>query len=435
MTSGTFGRTGIGSLKTSALGSSLASKLRARTASGGTILFRTIWTESATPAGRSLSALRASAWVGGAAPKPGAWNGPYAFAPIPWLPGTWVPLPIGLINLLRSAVSTSESDSTLSPWTTPTASRGGPESTERKQELGRKESGSGDLASLAMMAGYPTPTAEHVGGTPEAQIERKRKAQEAGSSNGVSVTNLVLVAQLAGYPTPQAHDSKGGKTEAQIEAARANPKRSTPGGAPGMSNLNEVAPLAGWATASARDWKDTPGMATERPDGSRDRLDQLPRQAMLAAWSTARAEDAESAGMRWSRGKADTLTAQAQHLAGWPTAMAGTAAKDGNSQSGNNDQSRNTMALLGVEIAGASVATDYQGEAARITVDGEILSGSSAGMDIGGQLNPNFSRWLMRLPDGWASCAPTETASTLRRRRSSQSPSGKSPTHDRGGAA
>src|SRR5690606_1174396 len=79
LTSGTFGRTGIGSSSTAGLGSSLANRLRQRTASGGTILYRTTWTELVTPAGRSLSALRASAWVGGAAPNSNGWNGPYAF--------------------------------------------------------------------------------------------------------------------------------------------------------------------------------------------------------------------------------------------------------------------------------------------------------------------------------------------------------------------
>jgi hypothetical protein len=45
---------------------------------------------------------------------------------------------------------------------------------------------------------------------------------------------------------------------------------------------------AGWPTASSRDWKDTPGMATEgtNPDGSkRTRMDQLPRVAQLGFWS------------------------------------------------------------------------------------------------------------------------------------------------------
>ena len=49
-------------------------------------------------------------------------------------------------------------------------------------------------------------------------------------------------------------------------------------------DLGEVAMLTAWATPAARDWKDTPGMATSatNPDGSiRDRTDQLPRQAHL----------------------------------------------------------------------------------------------------------------------------------------------------------
>src|SRR3546814_12171236 len=81
MMSGTFGRTGTGSSNTTVLTSLLGSKLRAKTALGGSILYRTTWQELTTPAGRSLSVLRASAWTGGAAPKRGGWNGPYAFVP------------------------------------------------------------------------------------------------------------------------------------------------------------------------------------------------------------------------------------------------------------------------------------------------------------------------------------------------------------------
>lgn len=361
MMSGTFGRTGTGSSNTTVLTSLLASKLREKTASGGSILYRTTWQELTTPAGRSLSVLRASAWTGGAAPKRGAWNGPYAFVQIPWLPGIWLPLPVGLINLLASAGSISGNVNTLSGYPTPRTGTGEPESAERKKELGRLDSGGSDLQAVALMTG--------------------------------------------------------------------------------------------WSTASARDWKDSEGMSLERPDGSRDRLDQLPRQAQLAGWTTAsatdgerggtgitegmsgssltqmgqmagwptsRAEDAESSGMRWSRGKADTLTAVAQHLAGWPTAMAGTPAKDGNSVAGNNDQTRNTMALLGVDVAGSTITPIEDWGPARITTTGEIMTGSFAKMDAGGQLDPDFSRWLMRLPDAWANCAPTETASTLKRRSRSR---------------
>lgn len=122
--------------------------------------------------------------------------------------------------------------------------------------------------------------------------------------------------------------------------------RSTDGGiAEAMRNhgpdLAAVACLASWVTPSARDWKDTAGMATTAtdPDGSeRTRLDQLPRQAALAT-------------------------------------------------------------------------------PARLTAAGEMLTGCSAGMESGGQLNPAHPRWLMALPVEWDDCAPTVTPSSRKRQR------------------
>lgn len=338
MTSGTFGRTGIGSFSTVGLASSLESKLRAKTASGGTILYRLIWTELATPAGRSLPALRASGWTGGAAPNRNGWNGPYAFVPIPWLPGIWLPLPNGLARLLASAASISESGNTLSGWPTATAK-------------GSAGSGTTD---------------------PEKSLERAK---------GPHANDLQDFVQLARWPE-----------------------------------------AAGWSTASARDWKDSEGMALTgtNPDGSeRIRTDQLPRQAQLAGWVTAKAEDGESAGMRWGRGRADTLTAQATHLAGWPTAMAGTPPQKGNSGAGNNDSVRRTMAMAGMDVPGSGIEPMEGWGPARVTADGVILTGSFAAMESGGQLDPGHSRWLLRLPAEWDDCAPTETASTLSKRRRS----------------
>ena len=129
-----------------------------------------------------------------------------------------------------------------------------------------------------------------------------------------------------GWPTPRSVESGHGT---------GNPTRAFNR----KARIEDTVFLAGWVTPSARDWKDTPGMATERPDG-RNRTDQLPRQA----------------------------------------------------------------------------ATAYP---CRLTVSGEMLTGSCAGMESGGQLNPGLSRWLMGLPPEWDDCAVMVTPSSHRRRKPS----------------
>jgi hypothetical protein len=167
---------------------------------------------------------------------------------------------------------------------------------------------------------------------------------------------------------------------------------------------------SGWVTPSARDWKDTPGMTALR-DG-KERLDQLPRQAYLAGWPTPRAND--GTGDKIPPGRQGGLAIkQAVQLAGWTTPQA----------HDTSGRSKNQKNIHGTKHGCACLVRDMDKidteSPARLTATGELLTGSCAGMEIGGQLNPAHSRWLMALPTEWDDCAPTETLSTLKRRKGS----------------
>lgn len=95
-----------------------------------------------------------------------------------------------------------------------------------------------------------------------------------------------LAGQVVTWATPTANGQLAASIPALLnEAARLHPR--------GQWTLGTE--IAAWATPSSRDYKDTPGMATEgvNPDGTaRHRLDQLPRHAY--AWTGVTASSPEA---------------------------------------------------------------------------------------------------------------------------------------------
>lgn len=218
------------------------------------------------------------------------------------------------------------------------------------------------------------------------------------------------------WRSPTAGDKRGGAyADPEKAIARIN--------GPHTVNLEDQivanAKASPWVTPSARDWKDTPGMATET--GDRSRIDQLPRQMAVnaAMWPTAVANPdnktpeahlamkqrmGERDGSGANRTAITDITVMMKAVAYMPTPTVADVQGGRKTRSG----ARSNEPLL-------------NGQCFEMEPTGPTPNGSPATTEKRGAPNPVFAFWLMGFPDVWISGA-LEAMRSFRKPRRKSSP-------------
>jgi hypothetical protein len=228
--------------------------------------------------------------------------------------------------------------------------------------------------------GWRTPAVQNATGGPLSTIHERSRV------------TLQTQTKMAAWPTTQARDGSHGGAQAKRAM---NPKRS--------NDLDDFTQLAAWPTPVVPNGDRQPktGMSSTgmTPDGKKRQVDTN-AIAQLAAWATPVSRDHRS-----SLGKTENprdLTRQAALLSGWPTPTE----RDFKSATNSDKmQAEREAQKRGKPLSETTYHAMRVEGPARLTATGEMLTGSDAGMESGGQLSPHMSRWLMGLPLAWCQAA------------------------------
>lgn len=258
---------------------------------------------------------------------------------------------------------------------------------------GRRTSGS-DFGS------WPTPVANDTNRSLEAW---QAHIQRRGRNPASELDSLQVAVQLASWPTPNAQEF-GIKDQERLKARRQECKAAVM--------------LSGWATPRSTE----AGHSTGNPERAHDGKSRLEDQVFLPHWATPTSRDWKDGGSSLENVPVNALMGRQALLANWPTPRA--AEK-------NDRQSRHGKDYL--TMTGAAKLSAWSTPRANkwgfpdahgsqeqpLPASGPTQNVSHAQTEKPGQLDPDHSRWVMGYETAHLNCAPTETPSFLKSRRSS----------------